>query len=200
MHIMSGSARLIYGAAVLMLLFIGIAIGLNISGLDSSQVYAYDAVIFPWWAPVLGTTLFGIGTFIRLSGANRDLFWMLVVLYIAMLGQFIGEKFLNFYFGAFFGATLMAFSSEIIARYPQRTPAVVSQILAFWFLVPGARGLLSVTSILGEDIQSAAIGLGEMLILIISIALGVLLGTLVISPHKFVPVTAYSGRHSSHRV
>jgi len=200
MHILSGSARLIYGAAVLLLLFIGIAAGLNISGLASYQVYAYEAVVFPWWAPLFGTLLFGVGTFIRLSGANRDLLWMLLVLYIAMLGQFFGERYLNSYFGAFLGATLMTLGSEIIARSPRRTPALVSQTLAFWFLVPGARGLLSVTSILSEDLQSAAIGLGEMVILIISIALGVLLGTLIISPHKFVPVTAGSSRLQDQRV
>lgn len=190
MHILSGSARLIYGAAVLTLLFIGIAVGLSLSGLPSYQVYAYEAVYFPWWAPFLGTLLFGLGTFTRLSGANRDLFWMLLVLYVAMLGQSFGEQFLNSYFGAFLGATLMALSSEFIARSPHRTSVVVSQALAFWFLVPGARGLLSVTSFLSEDLQSAAIGLGEMLVLIVAITLGVLLGTLIVSPHKFVPVTA----------
>jgi uncharacterized membrane protein YjjP (DUF1212 family) len=194
MHILSGSARLIYGAAVLMLLFIGIALGLNISGLANYQVYAYEAVVFPWWAPLLGTALFGIGTFIRLSGANRDLFWMLLVLYIAMLGQAFGENYFNSYIGAFIGATLMALSSEVIARSPRRTAAIVSQTLAFWFLVPGARGLLSVTSILSEDLQSAAVGMGEMVILIISITLGVLLGTLIISPLKFVPITNDPGQ------
>jgi uncharacterized membrane protein YjjP (DUF1212 family) len=190
MHILSGSARLIYGAAMLTLLFIGISVGLSLSGLPNYQVYAHEAVYFPWWAPFLGTLLFGLGTFIRLSGANRDLFWMLLVLYIAMLGQSFGEQFLNSYVGAFIGATLMALSSEFIARSPHRTSVVVSQALAFWFLVPGARGLLSVTSLLSENLQTAAIGLGQMLVLIVAITLGVLLGTLVVSPHKFVPVTA----------
>jgi hypothetical protein len=74
--------------------------------------------------------------------------------------------------------------------------AIVSQALAFGFLVPGARGLLSVTSILSEDLQSAAVGIGEMVILILSITLGVLLGTLVVSPLKFVPITADSGQLS----
>jgi uncharacterized membrane protein YjjP (DUF1212 family) len=189
MHILSGSARLIYGAAMLMLLFIGIAIGLNLSNLPSYQVYSYRGVDFPWWAPFLGTLLFGLGTFVRLSGANRDLFWMLLVLYIAMLAQSFGEQFFNSYVGAFLAATMMALSSEIIARSPRRTPAVTSQVLAFWFLVPGSRGLLSVTSLLTEDVQSAAIGLGQMAILIVAITLGVLLGTLIISPQKFVPVT-----------
>jgi uncharacterized membrane protein YjjP (DUF1212 family) len=194
MHILSGSARLMYGAAILLLLFIGIAAGLSFSGLESYRVYAFEAAGFPWWAPLLGTLLFGIGTFIRLSGAKRDLLFMLVVLYVAMLGQFFGEQYFNSYFGAFAGATLMALGSEVIARSPQRTPALVSQTLAFWFLVPGARGLLSATSILSEDLQSAAIGLGEMAVLVVAITLGVLLGTLVISPHKFVPVTAAAGR------
>ncbi len=189
MHILSGSARLIYGSAVLLLLFIGIAAGLNISGLAESQVYAYEAIFFPWWAPFLGTLFFGLGTFLRMSGANRDLFWMLLVLYIAMLGQILGERYVNVFFGAFLGATFMAICSELIARSPRRTPALVSQVLAFWFLVPGARGLLSITSILSDDLQSAAIGVGEMITLIISISLGVLLGTLLISPKKFVPVS-----------
>ena len=192
MQILSGSARLIYGAAVLLLLFVGISIGLSLSGLPSYLVYPYEAVVFPWWAPLLGTLLFGVGTFLRLSGANRDLYWMLLVLYIAMLGQSFGELYFNSYVGAFIGAILMALSSEFIARSPRRTPALVSQMLAFWFLVPGARGLLSVTSIFSEGLQSAAIGLGQMVILIVSISMGVLLGTLLVSPNKFIPVTALS--------
>ena len=190
MHLISGSSRLMYGAASLFLLFIGIAVGLNLSDLPSVLVTTYEASVYPWWAPLLGTLLFGIGTFIRLSGSNRDLFWMLLVLYIAMLGQALGEFLGNPYFGAFLGATFMALSSEVIARSPRRTPALVSQMLAFWFLVPGARGLLSVTSILSEDYQSALIGLGEMTVLITTIALGVFLGTLIISPDKFIPITS----------
>ncbi|HJS19786.1 MAG TPA: threonine/serine exporter family protein, partial [Anaerolineales bacterium] len=193
MHILSGSSRLIYGIAVLALLFVGIAVGLNLSNLPNHQVYAYFAVSFPWWAPIVGTLLFGLGTFVRLSGANRDLFWMLLVLYIAMIAQSFGEEYFNSYMGAFLGAMMMALSSELIARSPRRTPAVVSQVLAFWFLVPGSRGLLSVTSLLTEDLQSAAIGLGEMVLLILSITLGVLVGTLLTSPHKFVPVTSEFG-------
>jgi uncharacterized membrane protein YjjP (DUF1212 family)/uncharacterized membrane protein YjjB (DUF3815 family) len=194
MQIISGSARLMYGGAALFLLYIGIAGGLSLSGLPNVYVSAYEAAAFPWWAPFLGTLLFGAGTFIRLSGANRDLIWILLVLYIAMLSQSLGEHWLSPYFGAFLGATLMTLSSEIIARSPQRTPALVSQLLAFWFLVPGARGLLGVTSILGKDFQSAAIGIGETVGLIGAISVGVLLGTLLVSPQKFTPATASTSR------
>jgi uncharacterized membrane protein YjjP (DUF1212 family) len=193
-HILSGSARLMYGAATLILLYIGIAVGLSISGSSRTYVYAFEPSAFPWWAPLLGTLLFGIGTFIRLSGANSDLFWMLLVLYIAMVSQFLGERLVSTYFGAFLGATLMTLTAELIARSPRRTPAQAAQMLAFWFLVPGARGLLGVTSILGKDFQSAMIGIGQMLGLMGAIALGVLLGTLVVSSRMFVTAATYAGQ------
>jgi len=189
MQVISGSARLIYGTMSLLLLFVGIAIGFSVTHLPESAVYAYELVLVPWWAPILGTLLFGLGTFIRVSGANRDLLWILLVLYIAMLGQVIGERYFTPYIGAFIGAMLMAVSSELIARSPRRTPALASQMLAYWFLVPGATGLLSVTSLLVNDLQSVVMGLGEMVFLIIAIALGVLLGTLVTSPQKFSPIS-----------
>jgi len=54
--------------------------------------------------------------------------------------------------------------------------------------------LLGVTNILSKGLQSATIGLSEMVILMIAITLGVLLGTLVISPNKFVPISADTGQ------
>lgn len=189
-QILSGSARLMYGATTLFFLYIGIAAGLSLSGLPNMYVSATAASTFPWWAPAVGTLLFGIGTFIRLSGANRDLFWMLLVLYVAMLSQTLGERFLSPYFGALLGATMMTLCSELIARSPRRTPALAAQMLAFWFLVPGARGLMGVTNILGADYQSAVVGIGEMLGLMGAISIGVLVGTLTISPQKFGTTSA----------
>jgi len=142
-----------------MLLFIGIALGLNISGLANYQVYAYEAVVFLWWAPLLGTALFGIGTFIRLSGANRDLsgcYWCCIS---PCWGQAFGENYFNSYIGAFIGANAHGAQLGVDCALTRRTAGHRLQTLAFWFLVPGARGLLSVTSILSEDLQSAAMAL-----------------------------------------
>jgi uncharacterized membrane protein YjjP (DUF1212 family) len=191
MNLISGSSRVIYGVANLFLLFVGISIGFSISHLATSQVYTYEAPEISVFLPILGTLLFGIGSFLRLSGSNRDLMWMLLVLYAAMFGQMTGEKLFNPYAGAFIGAAAMAFTSEYIGRSPHRTPAMVSQVMAFWFLVPGAIGLQSMTNLLTQDYRSAFVGLWEMVVLITSIALGVFLGTLVISPNKFILAKGY---------
>ena len=51
---------LIGGMIVLLatsIVLFGLAVGMNISGLASYQVYVYEAVVFPWWAPLLGTLI-----------------------------------------------------------------------------------------------------------------------------------------------
>ena len=81
---------LIYGGAVLALLFIGIAVD---STFPTYPIIRCTPIGEFSRAPLLGTLLFGFGTYLRLSGANRDLFWMLLVLYIAMLAQVLESGF-----------------------------------------------------------------------------------------------------------
>jgi len=180
-NLISGSSRLIYGFTVLLLLYVGIATAAQITGWNSVKVEEFAAQDILLWQALLGTALFGIGNFIHSSGRNKDLFWILVVLYAAMAGQLIGETFFNDYFGAFLGALVLAVSSELIALSPKRTPAIVSQTLAFWFLVPGSRALLSVTTLLDAQYATGNFGLNEVILLIVSVSLGILLGTILVS-------------------
>jgi uncharacterized membrane protein YjjP (DUF1212 family) len=183
-HLMSGSSRLIYGGTSLFLLFFGTALGVTIARLPPSLVSEYSPVIFPWWAPILGTLLYGVGLFIYLSGANRDLPWMLLVLFVAMLGQDLGERYLGAYSGTFLGALLLGLCADVIARLPQGTPAIASWVPGFWFLVPGSRGLLSFTNLLGENYLESLVGFGQMIALLVAISLGILLATLLVAPRR----------------
>jgi len=184
-HLMSGSSRLIYGGTSLFLLFFGIALGVTIAQLPSSLVYEYSPVIFPWWAPILGTLLYGVGLFVYLSGANRDLPWMLLVLFVAMLGQDLGERYLGSYPGTFLGALLLGLCADVIARLPQGTPAMASWVPGFWFLVPGSRGVLSFTNLLGENYLESLVAFGQMIALLVAISLGILLATLLAAPRRY---------------
>jgi uncharacterized membrane protein YjjP (DUF1212 family)/uncharacterized membrane protein YjjB (DUF3815 family) len=184
-HLMSGSSRLIYGGTSLFLLFFGIALGVTIAQLPSSLVYEYSPVIFPWWAPILGTLLYGVGLFVFLSGANRDLPWMLLVLFVAMLGQDLGERYLGSYLGTFLGALLLGLCADVIARLPQGTPAMASWVPGFWFLVPGSRGVLSFTNLLGENYLESLVAFGQMIALLVAISLGILLATLLMAPRRY---------------
>jgi uncharacterized membrane protein YjjP (DUF1212 family) len=184
-HLMSGSSRLIYGGTSLFLLFFGIALGVTIAKLPPSLVYEYSPVIFPWWAPILGTLLYGLGLFFYLSGANRDLPWMLLVLFVAMLGQDLGERYFGSYAGAFLGALLLGLCADVIARLPQGTPAMASWVPGFWFLVPGSRGVVSFTNLLGQNYVESLVAFGQMIALLVAISLGILLATLLLGPRRY---------------
>ena len=181
-NLIAGSSRLIYGFSILLLLFVGIALAAQITGIERLTILETSQQSVPIWAAILGTTLFGIGNFIRLSGQNKDLFWILLVLYAAMLGQMVGEYILNGFIGAFVGALVLALCSEIIGLSPKRTPAFASQTLAFWFLVPGSSALLSVTRLLGSEYGIGDFGLTDLILLIVAISLGILLGTILVEP------------------
>ncbi len=184
-HLISGSSRLIYGGTSLFLLFFGIALGVTIAQVPPSLVYDSSPVVFPWWAPLLGTLLYGVGLSVYLSGANRDLPWMLLVLFVAMLGQTLGEYFFGSYTGTFLGALLLGVCADVIARLPQGTPAMASWVPGFWFLVPGSRGVVSFTNLLGKNYLESLVAFGQMIALLVAISLGILLATLLVAPRRY---------------
>jgi uncharacterized membrane protein YjjB (DUF3815 family) len=184
-HLISGSSRLIYGGTSLFLLFFGIALGVTIAHVPPSLVDDSSPVFFPWWAPILGTLLYGVGLSVYLSGANRDLPWMLLVLFVAMLGQSLGEHFFGPYAGTFLGALLLGLCADVIARLPQGTPAMASWVPGFWFLVPGSRGVVSFTNLLGQNYLESLVAFGQMIALLVAISLGILLATLLVAPRRY---------------
>ena len=153
MHIISGSSRLIYGAAVLLLLFIGIAIGLSLSGLSSRRSFMSEASYSPvgadlrhfliwYWHlhPLIRfQSRFVLDVSRHLYRHDRPILWRAICQFLC---------------GSLYWSNADGSQFRTHCSFPRRTSALVSQMLAFWFLVPGARGLLSVTNILSEDLQS----------------------------------------------
>ena len=86
---------------------------------------------------------------------------------------------MSYFPSAFFGALVMTPVAMIAASQPSAPPALVSFLPGFWLLVPGALGLVGITSILDEDRVEGIASLTTMGTSIIGIALGVLLGMTV---------------------
>ena len=72
-----------------------------------------------------------------------------------------------------------------------REPSFLDALIPLLFMI----ALLVASS---ENIRSAAINLAEMIILIVAISLGVLMGTLLVAPNKFVPMTSLN-EHSTYQ-
>lgn len=63
-EIISGSSRVIYGAAILFLLLFGVLMGMQIMGISSNELLVTRSVsIIGWWVPYLGVLIFALGMY-----------------------------------------------------------------------------------------------------------------------------------------
>ncbi|MBP2047040.1 threonine/serine ThrE exporter family protein [Methanobacterium aggregans] len=183
-EIVSGASRVIYGAAILLLLLFGVILGLQIMGLPSQELVVLKSATLGWWAPYLGILIFAVGMYLFMSIRSKDLPWVILILYIAFIGQQIGNYLIGGFFGGFVGSLLMAVSGTIIEQGEHKTPSFVSILPAFWVLVPGSLGFISLATLAGQNL-SASVTSGLLMILtIVSISLGLLVGAVVTEPLK----------------
>lgn len=184
-EVISGASRVIYGAAILFLMLFGVLMGIQITGFQSPEFLVTNSSnILGWWAPYLGVLMFTIGMYLFMSIKNKDLPWVLLIVYIAFFGQTTGNHFLGGFFGAFFGSLLMAISSTLVERMEHRTPSFISIMPAFWILVPGSLSFLSIATLVNQNYLTALNYAVVVAMTIVAISLGLLIGAVITEPLK----------------
>jgi len=173
-NMVAGASRLVTGSLQLALLAFGIVGAEQLVGLPS--VVDDPESLLGEWAPWLGVLVVGVGTFVYYSAPRRSFPWLLVVLYAAWIGQYLGSQAFGGYVGGFIGALVMTPVAYLVERVPSGPPALVSFLPAFWLLVPGALSLIGLTEFASdnaiEGIEDFLGAVGSIL----AIALGVLCG------------------------
>jgi uncharacterized membrane protein YjjP (DUF1212 family) len=177
----TGASRFIAGLLQLALLAIGIIIGAELVGDPASgPVAGGSADTLGSWAPWVGVLIFGIGVFVHDCAPRGSLGWLLVVLFAAFGGQLVGELIVGSTLSGFVGAAVMVPVAHVVAHARSAPPAHVMFLPAFWMLVPGAIGLIGITEIVGENAEAGTTNLARALVSIPSVALGILVGTMVV--------------------
>jgi uncharacterized membrane protein YjjB (DUF3815 family) len=160
-----------------MLLAFGITAATQVVPLPAAdQLFDSPQNLIGWWAPWLGVLVVGVGTYLHHSAPHRSLPWLLLVLGVAWVGEYLGNQVFGGYLAGFFGALAMTPVAYAVERRPSGPPALVSFLPAFWLLVPGVLGLIGVTEYLDSDPVAAAEDLIATVWSMIAIALGVLCG------------------------
>jgi uncharacterized membrane protein YjjP (DUF1212 family) len=184
-EIISGASRVIYGTAILFLILFGVLVGIQITGIPpQSLLVANSTNILGWWAPYIGVLIFASGMYLFMSIRNKDMPWVILILYIAFFGQQIGNHLVGGFFGAFSGSLLMAISGTIIERRDHKTPSFVSIMPAFWILVPGSLGFISLATFVSQNYFAAITDATVVAMTIVAISLGLLLGAVITEPLK----------------
>ncbi|MET0789092.1 MAG: threonine/serine exporter family protein [Cellulomonas sp.] len=174
-QMIAGSARLAAGIMQLVLLAIGITGAAALVGVPASEVGAAAFQPLGWAAPWLGVLVYGVGVVFHHCARRPALPWILLVLVVAYSGQVVGGLLVGGAFSAFVGALAMTPVAMFAATRPSGPPALVGFLPGFWLLVPGALGLVGVTSILGDSDQalSTVVTAGTTMV---AISVGVLAG------------------------
>lgn len=181
-QMVAGSSRLVAGLVQLGLLSFGIiAAGTVVGVASTTYVPLVTTEGFPWWTGAIGVVLFAIGNFLHFSAPRRTFWWVLFVLVIAYTAQAAGSLVLGATISGFVGAAVMTPVVLWIGTLKHGAPTQLTFLPAFWLLVPGAAGLVGLTEAVGSG--SSLQGFADALTSIMSIALGVLIGTAV---YRFV--------------
>jgi uncharacterized membrane protein YjjB (DUF3815 family) len=119
--------------------------------------------------------IFGIGMAVNSSAPIRTIPWLLLTLYAAFAGQFLGGLLAGGMFSAFAGGLVVVPMAYLVQRWGG-PPAQVTFLPAFWLLVPGALGLAGVSGLVALGPGNT----GDLLtafLSVIAVALGVLVGS-----------------------
>jgi uncharacterized membrane protein YjjP (DUF1212 family) len=176
-HTIAGATRLVAGAVQVMLLVFGIVVGQTLVGIAPALAFAQRSDnLLGWWAPWLGPLVFASGVYYHFVGPRRSLVWLCAIVYVAWVGEQVGNTLLGGYLGGFVGAVAMTVVAYWIDRVPGAPPFLVLFLPAFWMLVPGVLAVVSLTDLVGNEATTALLDLGQVGFTIVSIALGVLVG------------------------
>lgn len=174
-QMMSGAGRLAAGFMQLVLLAVGIVAGSALVGVPEIDLTeAHDPIGL--WGPWVAVAAFGVGIVIHQGGRYASIPWILLVLYVAYGAQVVGDIFFGGVLSALIGALAMTPVAILVARQPTGPAAMTSFLPAFWLLVPGALGLVGVTSILGGN-GAGTTTLVTTIATMVAIALGILAGS-----------------------
>ncbi|MGH1563404.1 threonine/serine ThrE exporter family protein [Mumia sp. DW29H23] len=172
-QVVAGASRIVYGTAQLLLLTFGVVVGVQVAGglPDTTTGEPLGA-----WAPFAGVVCVSVGYLLFQSAPPRSLVWLVLALLVAYVAQRIGGELFGATLSGFFGALAVVPFTRFAAAFRTAPTSMVMLLAAFWFLVPGAIGFIS----LGEAASGSAAGVQALLttfLSLFSIALGFLVGT-----------------------
>jgi uncharacterized membrane protein YjjB (DUF3815 family) len=109
-----------------------------------------------------------------------------VVLFAAWTEQLVGEHFIDPALSGFVGAAVMVPVAHLVGRVRTAPSPHVMILPGFWLLVPGTIGLIDGTELVENNTEAASANRGATLAAIPSVALGILVGTMIVRAARIV--------------
>ena len=174
----AGVSRVGYGVVQLLLFVLGILAAAALLRVPPEALSNIRVDDLGWWALPLGLLLVSVGLCLMESVRLSLMPWVIVVLLAAFGAQVLGQQLYAAPLGGFLGGVAASFAAAVVELLRPQLPRLVLFLPAFWMLVPGSLGLLSVTELALGPSPGASAGFA-VVELVGAIALGLLVGSVL---------------------
>ena len=174
----AGVSRVGHGVVQLLLFALGILAAAAAWQAPESALSNIRVDELGWWATPLGLLLVCVGVCLTESVRMAYVPWVLLVVVTAFGAQLLGQQVSGVALGGFRGGLAASFAATVVELLRPQLPRLVLFLPAFWMLVPGSLGLLSVTELAFGPTGSSSAGFG-VVELVAVIALGLLVGSVL---------------------
>lgn len=183
---MAGTGRLAYGGTQMLLATLGVGAAVAVLGLPLSLIDGQRPEALGWWAPLIGLLVIAVGISLLESVPPSLVPALLVTVLATFAAQSLGNAASEGpWVGAFLGACAASLTATLVEFVRPQVPRVVAFLPSFWLLVPGSLGLVSVAQ-LESSPTAGVLAAVEVLVIVASIALGVLVGAGLAHPLRSV--------------
>lgn len=176
----TGAIRLVYAVFLLVQLYLGVILGLVITGRSRHALFDVAAHgDLPRWALFLAWLVFTVGTVLAFAIPGRLLGILLVLVYATVGVQTAGTKLLGEVGGTFAAAVLLGLVTTWLAARPAQPPRIVLLLPGFFTLTVGSLGMRGLTALAGGYPIQGFHDLTKMITIVTAIAAGLLLGAVL---------------------
>lgn len=183
---MAGTGRLAYGGAQMLLATLGVGAAVALLGVPLSSIDGTRPGGLGWGVALVGLLLIAVGITLVESVPVA----LIPALLVTVLATFVAQSLGNLagqgpWAGAFVGACTASLTATLVEFVRPQVPRVIAFLPSFWLLVPGSLGLVSVAQIESSP-AAGVLAVVEVVVIVASIALGVLVGAGLAHPLRSV--------------
>ncbi|WP_329300764.1 threonine/serine exporter family protein [Streptomyces sp. NBC_00659] len=182
-YITTGAIRLVYSAFLLVQLYVGVLLGLFLTGTSTRAFFDIAAASdLPRWALFLSWIVFTTGTLLAFAIPFRLLPLLLLLVYVTVAVQSLATKAIGETGGTFVAAAVLAAAATRLALRPDRPPRLVLLLPGFFTLTVGSLGMRGLTTLAGGYVIEGFRDLLKLVTIVTAIAVGLVLGAVLAQP------------------
>ncbi|MFG3168282.1 threonine/serine exporter family protein [Streptomyces sp. NPDC048200] len=186
-YVTTGAVRLVYAVFLLVQLYLGVLLGLALTGTSTRSLFDITAAPdLPRWALFLGWIVFTTGTLLAFAIPFRLLWPLLVLVYLTVGVQSLATKAIGETGGTFVAAAVLSAVATRLTLRPGRPPRLVLLLPGFFTLTVGSLGMRGLTTLAGGHVIAGFQDLLKLVTIVTAIAVGMVFGATLAQPARAV--------------